>query len=199
MPAPHRSGPGPFAAASTWAQTLRSWWFLRRHGLPATRGLRLVGRAPVVTLRGRLVLGAQVQIDSRLFPVRLTTLPGAVLEIGRGCYLNRGTALAAARSIRLGEDCLVGEWVSILDTDFHPVHADQPVAVGAVEIGRNVWLGNRATVLRGVRIGDHAVVGAGAVVTRDLPARAIAVGNPARVVGTVRGPDDFRRNRIAFP
>lgn len=193
MSAPRRS------AAPAWTTALRAWWFCRRHGLPPARGLRLVGHAPALDLRGRLVLGAHVQLDGRLFPVRLTTLPGAVLEIGRGCYLNRGTAIAAARSVRLGEDCLVGEWVSILDTDFHPVHGDQPVAVSPVEIGNNVWLGNRATILRGVHIGDHAVVGAGAVVTHDLPARAIAVGNPARLVGTVRCDDSFRRNRVAFP
>jgi acetyltransferase-like isoleucine patch superfamily enzyme len=187
------------ATPAHWSAALRVWWFGRRRGVQTGRGLLLHGSAPVVSGGGHLLLADNVAIDSRLFPVRLTVLSGATLAIGRGTFINRGAALAAARSVRLGDNCLVGEWVSILDTDFHPVHADTPTAVAPVVIGRNVWLGNRATVLRGVTIGDHAVVGAGAVVTHDVPARAIVVGNPARVVGTVRCDDSFRRGSVPFP
>ncbi|HLP08140.1 MAG TPA: acyltransferase [Opitutaceae bacterium] len=182
-----------------FAATFRVWRFRRRAGVQAGRGLRLLGAAPVVSGGGQVKIADHVSIDSRLFPVRLTALAGGTLTIGRGTFINRGAALAAAQSVRIGENCLLGEWVSVLDTDFHPVHADAPIAVAPVAIGRNVWLGNRATVLRGVTIGDHAVIGAGAVVTRDVPARAIVVGNPARVVGTVRCDDPFRRGSVPFP
>lgn len=181
------------------ANALRVWRFSRRAGVQIGHGLRLLGGAPVASGGGQVQIADHVSIDSRIFPVRLTALAGGTLSIGRGTFINRGAALAAARSVRIGEDCLIGEWVSVLDTDFHPVHADAPIAVAPVAIGRNVWLGNRATVLRGVTIGDHAVVGAGAVVTRDVPARAIVVGNPARVVGTVRCDNAFRRASVPFP
>ncbi|MFT3831401.1 MAG: acyltransferase [Opitutaceae bacterium] len=182
-----------------FAATLRVWRFRRHAGVQAGHGLRLLGTAPVVTGGGQVRIADHVSIDSRLFPVRLSALTGGTLTIGRGTFINRGAALAAAQSVRIGDNCLLGEWVSVLDTDFHPVHADAPIAVAPVVIGRNVWLGNRATVLRGVTIGDHAVVGAGAVVTHDVPARAIVVGNPARVVGTVRCDDSFRRASVPFP
>lgn len=186
-------------AFSACSAALRAWWLVRRHRARLGGKVRFRGGSPLVANQGHLVIGAMTEFDCRTYPIRLTVLPGATLEIGRGTFLNRGTAIAAAGSVRLGDHCLVGEWVSILDTDFHPVHADTPVRIAPVSIGRNVWLANRVTVLPGVTIGDHAVVGAGAVVAHDLPARAIAVGNPARVVGSVRGPDDFRRSHTPPP
>lgn len=180
-------------ALTDWPADLRVWWILRRHHVGGGLGLRLRGHAPVITNRGSLSLGDHLDFNGRTFPVRLTVHPGASLTIGRGGFINNGTTISAARSIRIGDDCLIGEWVSVLDTDFHPIHADTPIRIAPVVIGRNVWLANRVTVLPGVTIGDHAVVGTGAVVTRDVPVRAIAVGNPARVVGTVRCEDSFRR------
>ena len=184
------------AAPLAWPAVLRVWWVLRRHHVHGGRHALFRARSPVITNRGHLSLGDHLDLDGRAGPVRLTVQPGASLTIGRGGFINGGTTIAAARSVRIGDDCLIGEGVSIHDTDFHPVHADTPVAVAPVSIGRNVWLANHVTVLRGVTIGDHAVVGAGAVVTHDLPARAIAVGNPARVVGTVRCGDTFRRGAV---
>ena len=181
------------AALLAWPAALRVWWVFRRHRVHGGRHALFRGRSPVITNRGHLTLGDHLDLDGRAGPVRLTVQPGASLAIGHGGFINGRTTIAAARSVRIGDDCLIGEGVSILDTDFHPVHADTPVAVAPVAIGRNVWLANHVTVLRGVTIGDHAVVGAGAVVTHDVPARAIAVGNPARVVGTVRCDDSFRR------
>ena len=181
------------ATPLAWPAALRVWWVLRRHHVHGGRHALFRGRSPAITNRGHLTLGDHLDLAG---PVRLTVQPGASLTIGRGGFINGGTAIAAARSVRIGDDCLLGEGVSILDTDFHPVHADTPVAVAPVVIGRNVWLANHVTVLRGVTIGDHAVVGAGAVVTHDLPARAIAAGNPARVVGTVRCDDSFRRGAV---
>jgi acetyltransferase-like isoleucine patch superfamily enzyme len=77
--------------------------------------------------------------------------------------------------------------VSIRDHDHNFARLDVPTrdqgaSVSDVAIGSNVWLGSKVTVLRGVTIGDNAVVGAGAVVTRDIPENAVAVGVPARVL-----------------
>jgi acetyltransferase-like isoleucine patch superfamily enzyme len=135
------------------------------------------------------------------------TLPGGHVSIGDRCILDRDMTiecrgsltvgdrtifghhctLAASESIEIGEDCLIAEMVSIRDHDHRFDRLDVPVreqgSVSApVRIGRNVWLGAKVTVVKGVTIGDNAIVGANAVVTRDIPANAIAVGVPARVI-----------------
>ena len=62
-----------------------------------------------------------------------------------------------------------------------------------VTIGRNVWIGTRAIILPGVTIGDHSVIGAGAVVSRDVPDRAVVVGSPARIVSRFECADNWKR------
>ena len=89
----------------------------------------------------------------------------------------------------VGEHCTLSWDVTVTDSDFHALVVDgveQP-ADGPVRIGDRVWIGTRAVVLKGVTIGDGAVVAAGAVVTRDVPAGAVVAGVPARVVRTVDG------------
>ena len=71
---------------------------------------------------------------------------------------------------------------------------DQPVVSDGIAIGEDVWIGANVCVTDGVRIGDHAVVGMGAVVTRDVPAWAVAAGNPARVIGDRRAWKPGRRD-----
>ena len=95
--------------------------------------------------------------------------------------------LAALDSLRIGEDCLLAEMVSIRDHDHRFDDLEIPIreqgAVSApVVLGKNVWLGAKVTVLKGVTIGDNAIVGAGAVVTKDIPENAICAGVPARVI-----------------
>jgi acetyltransferase-like isoleucine patch superfamily enzyme len=126
-------------------------------------------------------------------PVVLRALAaGARIEIGAECGLS-GTVICAATTVRVGPECLFGADVKLMDTDFHPLKAAgrrhnnraEDIASAPITIGRNVFLGTGCMVLKGVRIGDNAVIGAGSVVTRDIPAGAIACGNPARVVGRV--------------
>ena len=91
--------------------------------------------------------------------------------------------IAATGLVAIGAECLIGTHVSIIDNAFHDVVDRQQVpAPKPVVIGDNVWIGNRAIILPGVTIGDGAVVGAGSVVTRDVPDRTGVAGNPARVV-----------------
>jgi maltose O-acetyltransferase len=110
---------------------------------------------------------------------------GMHLTFGARCFANFGlTALDCAR-ITIGDDVQIGPNVQLL-TPTHPTDPDERRSgvegAGPITIGDNVWLGGGAIVLAGVTIGADTVVGAGAVVTRDLPARVIAVGNPARVL-----------------
>jgi tetrahydrodipicolinate N-acetyltransferase len=110
---------------------------------------------------------------------------GGELRIGHETNVNGLTKILVAESVRIGRGCTLSWDVQILDNDFHAITVDgqaQP-AVAPVVIGDRVWIGTRALVLKGVTIGDGAVVAAGAVVTRDVPAGAIAAGIPAKVVG----------------
>jgi acetyltransferase-like isoleucine patch superfamily enzyme len=88
------------------------------------------------------------------------------------------------REISIGERCLIADQALIMDTDFHPV-GDEPTQSAPVIIERGAWVGARAIILKGVTIGTGAIVGAGAVVARSIPSRAVAVGNPARVIHSI--------------
>jgi acetyltransferase-like isoleucine patch superfamily enzyme len=120
-------------------------------------------------------------------------MPGGSLTIGERVFVNQGATIVAYVSISIGDDCRIGDYVGIYDTDHHPVEQGAEVRQAPVVIGRNVWLGRGAIVLPGVTIGDHAVVGAGSVITSDVPARTLVAGNPARVVRELSAEDGWRR------
>ena len=113
--------------------------------------------------------------------------PESVVEIGDRTLLNNDVCVRSeGPGITIGRDGLFGTGVQIFDSDFH--HTDRALRRSAthptdrVVIGDDVWVGANAMILKGVTIGDGAVVAAAAVVTRDVPARVVVAGNPARVV-----------------
>jgi len=110
---------------------------------------------------------------------------GSEIVVSAHSRLANGVELSALDRIDIGERCLVGAGVRIIDGDFHGVALDQRSSEGlkaAVSIGSGAWIGMGAIVLKGVQIGGNAVVGAGAVVTRDIPPGAVAAGNPAALI-----------------
>jgi maltose O-acetyltransferase len=112
----------------------------------------------------------------------------AVIHIGEATNIMNGTEILALKRVQLGKGCMVGARTVILDSDFHGLHPRQRRMVGVskpVEIGDNVWIGMGAMILKGVTVGQDAVIGASCVVTRDVPDGAIVVGNPMRIVGSV--------------
>jgi maltose O-acetyltransferase len=113
---------------------------------------------------------------------------GRQLRIGARCFANYGLVALDVAAITIGDDVQIGPNVQLL-TPTHPVEPgprrDKWEAAAPIRIDDNVWLGGGAIVLAGVTIGRNTVVGAGAVVTRDLPANVVAVGNPARIVRTI--------------
>jgi acetyltransferase-like isoleucine patch superfamily enzyme len=153
------------------------------------------GRPIVSVVRGsRMVLGDGVQIASavRANPLGLSQpsvlramAPGAQLILGPGVGLS-GSVLCAGSSIEIGEGTILGAGVMIIDTDFHVPSGEfgwaNEIASTSkpIKIGRGVFIAARAIILKGVTVGDRAVIGAGAVVAKDVPARHVAVGNPAR-------------------
>jgi len=118
---------------------------------------------------------------------------GANITIGARCFANYGLVALDVARIAIGDDVQIGPDVQLL-TPTHPVQPEPRrqkwEAAEPITIGDNVWLGGGAIVLPGVSIGANTVVGAGAVVTKDLPANVVVVGNPARVV---RALDDIAR------
>jgi maltose O-acetyltransferase len=115
---------------------------------------------------------------------------GSQIAIGAGTFVNYGCVMLDVVSIRIGAACQIATNVQLLAAT-HPVEPE-PRREGweygrPIAIGDNVWLGGGAIVCPGVTIGNDTVVGAGAVVTRDLPAGVVAVGNPARVLRTIAG------------
>jgi maltose O-acetyltransferase len=110
---------------------------------------------------------------------------GAHIHIGRDVFLNYGCVLLDVCEIRIGDRTQIGPQVQLLAAD-HPREAqtrDAGLETGApVTVGRNCWIGGGALLLPGVSVGDDAIVGAGSVVTRDVPAGATVAGNPARAL-----------------
>lgn len=114
---------------------------------------------------------------------------GSYLHVGARCFANFGLVALDVAPITIGDAVQIGPNVQLL-TPTHPIDPDLRragwEAAEPIVIGDNVWLGGGAIVLPGVTVGSDTVVGAGAVVARDLPAGVVAVGNPARVVREVR-------------
>jgi maltose O-acetyltransferase len=110
---------------------------------------------------------------------------GEHIHLGARTFINYNLVALDVAEIRIGADCWIGPNVQLL-TPTHPIdpvlRRDKLEAAQPISLGDNVWLGGGVIVLAGVRIGDNSVVGAGAVVTKDIPANVVAVGNPARVV-----------------
>lgn len=111
---------------------------------------------------------------------------GARVSIGSG-FRATGATIAARSKVKIGDNVQIGADTLVIDSDFHSVRAAERKSgdrgeCAPVTIGDEVFIGARCIVLKGVSIGAGAVIGAGSVVTRDVPAGAIAAGNPARIL-----------------
>ncbi|MCR4375959.1 MAG: acyltransferase [Acidobacteria bacterium] len=135
-------------------------------------------------------LGDDVRVRERAWIQATSSLtrPGVGLVIGSGTYIGPGCLLGAGGGITIGARVTFGAGVQLLAEDHEFRDAarliqDQGVTRAGITVEDDVWVGNQVIVLDGVHIGRGAVIGAGAVVTKDVPSMAIAVGNPARVSG----------------
>ena len=124
-----------------------------------------------------------------IFPKNLK-LPN-IITIGSNCYFGSFNHITATNNIKIGDNVLTGKFVTITDnshgnTDVDSLKQkpiDRPiVSKGPIKIGNNVWIGDKATILPNVSIGDGAIIAANAVVTKNVPAYSIAAGNPAKIV-----------------
>jgi acetyltransferase-like isoleucine patch superfamily enzyme len=127
-------------------------------------------------------------ITGRDRQVRLTTWEhadgGGRIEVGDYALLCPGVRLDSAVGITVGPNCMLAAGAYLTDADWHDVY-DRTRVIGAhapITLEDNVWVGDGAIVCKGVTIGENSVIGAGSVVTRNIPANVIAAGNPAAVV-----------------
>jgi acetyltransferase-like isoleucine patch superfamily enzyme len=158
--------------------------FRLRHATRLGRRVTLRGR-PKVLNQGTMTLGERVRLDSTVATLELVTLPGGHLQIGNNVFINYGSSLVSSALVKIGDDCLIGTHVMVMDCDFHRVEDKAWDTSGLpVILEERVWLANRSIVLKGVTIGHDAVVAAGSVVTQDVPPRTLVAGVPARVVRT---------------
>ena len=108
---------------------------------------------------------------------------GGQISLGNNVFINFNCVILDCSRVEIGDNCQIGPSAQIY-TATHPLEpkarAEGKEFAAPVKIGKNVWIGGGAIILPGITIGDHAVVGAGAVVTHDVAAFAVVVGNPAR-------------------
>jgi acetyltransferase-like isoleucine patch superfamily enzyme len=135
--------------------------------------------------RGHFLLGddAVLHVDGpfRIFSgCRFSVEDGARLRLGSGGYINNGTHIACFSDIRIGSGVVISENVIIRDSDNHFIGGRDSNSA-PIEIGNHVWVGIGATILKGVTIGDGAIIAAGTVVTRDVPPATLVAGVPGVV------------------
>ena len=169
---------------------------LKLRGVQCESGILVLGKPHVEISNGTISVGTKTRLVSAQAnheiglssPVVLTAKHGGHITIGENCAIN-GATIRAYGSVTLGNNVWVTAGCYILDADGHPMEASKRAGSAAnetharpVNIGDFVWLGIGCKILPGVTIGEGAVIGAGSVVTNDVPAYSLATGVPAKVI-----------------
>lgn len=144
---------------------------------------------------GNVVIGDNFKCGQRLKLRTFNNWGGVffnpVIIIGDNVSIESDCHISAINRVKIGNNVLLGSFVYISDhshglisgEELATAPIDRPLySKGAVEIGDNVWIGEKVCILPNVKIGDGAIIGAGSVVTKDIPDRAVAAGNPAKVI-----------------
>ena len=151
--------------------------------------VRLIGR---IRFRadGDVEFGQGVCLVGDVVPIEFVSYKGSRISIGDHTFINYGSSITAYKQVKIGRHCLLGHHLLIVDRNELGIEQREVAPPAApVIIEDHVWIGSHAIILPGVCIGRHAAIGAGSVVTRDIPANCLAVGNPARVVRRFVGVD----------
>jgi acetyltransferase-like isoleucine patch superfamily enzyme len=191
--------------------------FLRAHGMLNLKYGRLMARWAWLKLRWR----GRLQTDGLCFVgpgVELEIGRDAVVRLGRWCWIGHGTKIRAHEGeveigaktvlgqectissfqhVAIGRECIVADRVMLIDFDHGVTEEERPIRVQGIykrdlNVGNNCWIGYGACILRGVTVGDNAIIGTSTVVTRDLPANAVAGGVPARILRMRDEPETLR-------
>lgn len=190
-----------------------SWWYCHRSGISYDKTWEVIGRFYIKrrpwwytfrhpnALKSMLEIGTHFKCNNKLTSNSIgifqptvfnITSPGSVIKIGDNVGIS-GSTLNASTSITIGNNVLIGSGCLITDTDSHPLNwqerkeqQNHKTACAPIVIEDDVFIGARSIVLKGVTIGKGAVIGAGSVVSRDVPAFSVVCGNPAKVVKNLK-------------
>lgn len=171
--------------------TTRALWL--RAGAKIGDQVAFWGMPPRLVVYGRLCVGDQVTFRGGRVRTLIDVKASGAVSIGSRSFINSGVEIQSVVGVTIGSGCLLGDEVVIQDTSFHEVDEGAAPKVAPVVIGDNVWIARRAIILPGVTIGDHAVIGAGSIVTRSVGPKTVVAGNPARPLRRVDASDKFRR------
>lgn len=131
------------------------------------------------------LIGQPLDENFALFPPFYTDF-GRNIALGRGVFINAGCCFQDQGGIEIGDECLIGHQVVLATLNHDPAPEKRGNMLPApIKLGKRVWIGAHATILAGVTIGDNAIVAAGAVVTKDVPANAVVGGVPAKLIKTI--------------
>jgi serine acetyltransferase len=207
MPRPSRSASGirswvdqPMKRVGLRAKLLRPYWSLRFHSFGARS---ILHRPEWVYGPHQISIGDGVMILSHTWlsvEEVAWDRPAPVLRIGDGVGIRPFVTISAAESIEIEENVVISAFTTVIDSD-HTVTGDaanvlwNPLETSPVRIGAGTWIGERVAVLRGSSIGRGCVIGANSVVRGEIPDHSIAVGAPARVVGSTTERTPHRRFR----
>lgn len=171
--------------------------FLISQGVETEPGsVTLYGR-PIIEKHpnARIILGKGVTIISDSVhnyaginhpAILAATEPGSEIILHDGVGIS-GTSIVAVKRVEIGERTMLGANTNVYDTDFHSIYANERIGDGGglfapVYIGKQCWIAANSTILKGVTIGDESVVGAMSLVNKDIPAKVLAAGVPAKVI-----------------
>jgi acetyltransferase-like isoleucine patch superfamily enzyme len=174
--------------------------YLRRRFLTAagrrwrTNGLVFFGRGLELEIaaKGRVDFGRFVWIGDG---TKIRCHEGRV-EIGDKTVMGQECTISAYQHVRIGQQCVIADRAMFIDFDHGVVEVERPIRQQGIYkrdviVGSNVWIGYGACVLRGVSVGDNAIVGTNSVVTKDVPANAVVAGIPARVIRMREVPENL--------
>lgn len=159
-----------------------------------------IGKLSRVHGRCRINNNGIIEIGNRFcaygnpIPVLLTTEnKDSNLVIGNDVFLNYGVDIGCMKSITIGDRVKIGQYTTIIDSNYHMVDIDDDISGEEINIGNNVWVGIKCTILSGVTIGENSVVASGSIVTKDVPKNVLVAGSPAKVIKKLNIPDGWIR------
>ncbi len=191
--------------------------FMRANNMMRPGYLALLARLAFLKLR----FGRRLQTEGLCFicpGVKLEIGPEATLKIGRWAWLGHGCkvrvhegevsigaktvigqecTISAFQHVSIGRECIIADRVMLIDFDHGVTEVERPIRTQGiykrdVRVGHNVWIGYGACILRGVTVGDNAIIGTSSVLTRAVPENAVAAGVPARVIRMREAPSLMR-------
>jgi acetyltransferase-like isoleucine patch superfamily enzyme len=171
------------------------WWKLRLRGRLRLDGLAFIGPGCSLEVGKNAVL--ELGRWSWLGHGCKVRCHEGVVSLGAKSVLGQECTISAFQHVSIGRECVVADRVMLIDFDHGIVEVDRPIRLQGiykrdVRVGNNVWIGYGACILRGTTVGDNAVIGTNAVVTRDVPANAIVGGVPARLIRMRETPTRMR-------